>query len=136
MTLTVTNTGYFVDTPFSQDNSDASSMTVSTPDAETQIAVFRGVLRSNAASALKSYDLVWLLHLIGDVHQPLHCATRISKTHPKGDAGGNDVGFCTAGAAACNGKLHSYWDGVLGTSSLVASADTYASGLDTGSFGH
>lgn len=134
------NTGYddfnrhkywhFVDMPFSQDNSDVSSVTVPTPDAETQIAVFRGVLRSNAANALKSFDLVWLLHLIGDVRQALHCATRITKAHPKGDAGGNDVGFCTAGAAACDGKLHSYWDSVLGTSALVVSADTYASGLD------
>ena len=25
---------------------------------------------------LKSYDLSWLLHLVGDVHQPLHCTAR------------------------------------------------------------
>ena len=42
-----------------------------------------------ARDALKSYDLSWLLHLVGDVHQPLHASTRVSSTDPGGDAGGN-----------------------------------------------
>jgi len=40
---------------------------------------------------LKSYDLTWLIHLVGDVHQPLHCVARITKGDPEGDKGGNDV---------------------------------------------
>src|ERR1700723_20072 len=101
------NTGYddfnrhkywhFVDTPFSQDNSDTSSVTVPTPDAETQIAVFRGVLRSGAANALKSYDLVWLLHLIGDVHQP--CPARQGYPPMQRDACSGSCGAC--GRAFC-----------------------------------
>jgi hypothetical protein len=40
---------------------------------------------------LKSYDLPWLLHLVGDVHQPLHSTTRVSATKPDGDNGGNGM---------------------------------------------
>jgi S1/P1 Nuclease len=135
------NTGYddfnrhkywhFVDRPFSQDGTDTTSVEVPTPDAETQIAAFRTVLQSaDQSDSLKSYDLVWLLHLVGDIHQPLHCATRVSSADPQGDAGGNDVKFCGPKATKCTGELHSYWDGLLGTSNAVASADTYAAGLD------
>ncbi len=71
-------------------------------------------------------DLVWLLHLVGDVHQPLHCATRVSKGNPDGDAGGNAVVFCKPGAASCNGELHAFWDDVLSTSKSGASARAFA----------
>jgi hypothetical protein len=134
------NTGYddfnrhkywhFVDQPFSQDGSDANSFQVPVPDAQTQIAVFRQVLQStDAGDGLKSYDLVWLLHLVGDVHQPLHCATRISANHPQGDAGGNGVVLCAVKASACTGKLHAFWDDILGTNNTVAAADKFAGRL-------
>ncbi len=63
---------HFIDTPFSQDGT-AFPQDIPKPNAETQIAAFRLVLASNMPDALKSYDLSWLLHLVGDVHQPLHC---------------------------------------------------------------
>jgi len=40
---------------------------------------------------LKSHDLSWLLHLVGDLHQALHCTTRVGQTQPDADAGGNRV---------------------------------------------
>jgi S1/P1 Nuclease len=135
------NTGYddfnrhkywhFIDLPFSQDGTNVSELAAPAPNAGTQIAAFRTILRSRSASnKLKSYDLVWLLHVVGDVHQPLHCATRVSAAHPEGDAGGNDEIFCDATAAACTGRLHAFWDDILGTSDDVGSADKYAAGLD------
>src|SRR5581483_7228996 len=65
------NTGYadhlqhrywhFIDLPFSTDHTPLSEPPV--PNAQTQIALFRHTLASREASdALKSYDLVWLLH--------------------------------------------------------------------------
>ncbi|HEV2729004.1 MAG TPA: S1/P1 nuclease, partial [Terriglobales bacterium] len=80
---------HFVDTPFSTDGTTLPALP--TPNAGTQIATFRAVLASNDPDAKKSYDLVWLEHLVGDVHQPLHAATRVSSTDPNGDAGGNKV---------------------------------------------
>jgi hypothetical protein len=68
------------------------------------------VLASTSADPLKSYDLTWLLHLVGDVHQPLHASTRVSSTDPNGDSGGNLVKLnCTS----C--ELHAFWDDLLGT---------------------
>jgi hypothetical protein len=33
--------------------------------------------------------LTWLFHLVGDVHQPLHCTAVYSERFPDGDKGGN-----------------------------------------------
>src|SRR6266852_4475227 len=113
------NTGYtdllrhkyfhFVDTPFTTDGTALPA--IPTPNAEERNALFRGVLASNSDDLLKSYDLTWLLHLVGDVHQPLHCATRVSSTDPGGDNGGNAVKVSCTG---CPKELHAFWDGLLG----------------------
>jgi hypothetical protein len=61
----------------------------------------------------KSVALCWVLHLVGDVHQPLHCATFFSSTFPKGDRGGNSQ------LVKAHGKvipLHTWWDALIGTS--------------------
>jgi hypothetical protein len=100
---------HFVDVPFSPDQTPLPA--VPAPNAQTQIVAFRKVLGSSEADALKSYDLVWLLHLVGDVHQPLHAVARVTQAHPKGDAGGNFVKLF--GDASSN--LHSYWDDLPGS---------------------
>ncbi len=115
------NTGYsdllrhrywhFVDIPFSPDGSKLPD--IPTPNAETQIDIFRAVLKSDQPDALKSYDLVWLLHLVGDVHQPLHATTRVIQSDLAGDAGGNRVSLW--GDADAN--LHFYWDDLPGSDS-------------------
>jgi hypothetical protein len=118
---------HFVDTPFSTDETPLP--TIPTPDAETQIATFRSTIASDASDSLKSYDLVWLLHLVGDVHQPLHCSTRVSHTDPQGDAGGNNVKICTVSGACGNNELHAFWDGLPGTDGKATSAMKYGEAL-------
>jgi len=130
------NTGYsdhlhhkywhFVDTPLTQDGTALPAIPV--PNAQERIALFRGVLASTDPDPLKSYDLTWLLHLVGDVHQPLHSATRVSSTQPDGDAGGNLVKICNPG---CSSELHAFWDDILGTSSDPNAAVTVGQGLPT-----
>ena len=58
----------------------------------------------------KAYALAYLVHLAGDVHQPLHCASRFTADHPDGDHGGNF--FLLKNAPRPN--LHSYWDAAGG----------------------
>jgi hypothetical protein len=102
---------HFEDIPFSNDGTKLPS--VPTPNAETQIVAFRKVIASSSADDdLKSYDLVWLLHLVGDVHQPLHCVTRVSTAEPDGDKGGNTEKVT---CSDCNGAtvLHALWDSIL-----------------------
>lgn len=114
---------HFVDLPFSPDNTPLENPPV--PNAGTQIPALRMVLAaSNSSNALKSYALVWLLHLVGDVHQPLHATSRFIHGLPHGDAGGNFVKLTGQPA-----KLHQFWDGLLGTSSDPAIAITAGQSL-------
>ena len=98
---------HFVDVPFSTDGTALPS--TPTPNAQTQITAFRQALASNASDDVKAYDLVWILHLVGDVHQPLHCAERITAADHRGDGGGNSVKLTND-----PGDLHGYWDNLLG----------------------
>ena len=128
------NTGYgdhnrhkywhFIDTPFTQDGTNPLPATPK-PNAATEIALLRAALASNKSDKLKSYDLVWLLHLVGDVHQPLHSSTRVSSNEHGGDNGGNNVKLC----ANCKDELHAFWDGLPGDSAKPGAAITYARGL-------
>jgi hypothetical protein len=89
------------------------------PNAKTQIVAFmKRIGDSDATDDIKSYDVVWLEHLVGDIHQPLHCISRFSKALPKGDSGGSAVAFCqecTEAEQQEGTNLHLYWDGLLGT---------------------
>src|SRR5262249_26735480 len=101
---------HFVDLPFSDDHTSLPA--APTPTAQTQIAMFRTVLATESndpkLEKLKSYDLSWLLHLVGDVHQPLHSTTRLTATDLDGDDCGNGVKLTSPA------NLHTFWDGVLG----------------------
>ena len=58
----------------------------------------------------RSYALRLLIHYIGDIHQPLHATSRVDKSYPKGDAGGNFVALPMKDGAK---NLHSVWDSVI-----------------------
>lgn len=78
---------------------------------------------TNAPAEDRAACLSWLIHLIGDLHQPLHCASFFGEAYPHGDKGGNEfyVKPATRGL-----KLHSFWDGLLGTSAKVQPQINYA----------
>jgi len=60
----------------------------------------------------KAIYLCWLLHLAGDLHQPLHASTFVSSQFPYGDLGGNlFLVAAQKGGPAVN--LHFYWDAQL-----------------------
>ncbi|WP_184398354.1 S1/P1 nuclease [Rhizobium sp. BK650] len=44
---------------------------------------------SRLPDSARSYDLVWLLHLVGDAHQPLHAPRGFQRPTMHGDQGGN-----------------------------------------------
>src|SRR5258708_18837230 len=103
---------HFIDTPFSTDGTPLPA--IPTPNAQERIALFRAVLASGSADSLKSYDLTWLLHLVGDVHQPLHAATRVSRSDPQGDAGGTLVKL-----SGKSYQLHAFWYELFGRSNKL-----------------
>jgi hypothetical protein len=72
----------------------------------------QSILGNKAASAVsRAVHLSWLIHLIGDLHQPLHCSTLINEHFPEGDRGGN-LFYVRADENGIN--LHAFWDGLLG----------------------
>ena len=60
----------------------------------------------------RSMALAWLMHLVGDVHQPLHTATLFSKQFPRGDRGGN-VFFIRVEPGTSVISLHQFWDDLI-----------------------
>jgi hypothetical protein len=59
----------------------------------------------------KAIYMTWLFHLVGDIHQPLHCVALFSEQFPNGDKGGNDALIRIRSSPV---KLHAMWDGLLG----------------------
>jgi hypothetical protein len=116
---------HYIDLPFSTDGTPTVLPT--DPNAETQIIAFRDTISGAATDDVKSYDLVWLLHLVGDVHQPLHATARFSHQFPSGDDGGNSEKVCVPG---CGDALHAFWDDALGKSESVMGAIKAADKLD------
>jgi hypothetical protein len=116
---------HFIDTPFSTDGTALIQPVA--PNAKSQIELFSAAIaEAGVSDDIKSYDLVWLEHLVGDVHQPLHATSRFSVDLPLGDRGGNSVSLC---ASPCKDELHAFWDNVLGTRKLAATAITAADKL-------
>jgi hypothetical protein len=100
---------HYVDLPFSPDGTRLKDP--KNPNAETQIKTFRDTIAAGASDDVKSYDVAWLIHMVGDVHQPLHATSRFSKLNPNGDEGGNLVKIkCLP---SCGNNLHSFWDGLF-----------------------
>ncbi|MEJ7849180.1 MAG: S1/P1 nuclease [Pyrinomonadaceae bacterium] len=74
------------------------------------------VLRDPAASAGdKAIAIAWIMHIGGDLHQPLHTSARVTDLEPKGDQGGNLFLLSPVGAKREDRtNLHSYWDSITG----------------------
>ncbi len=104
---------HFYDTPLSTDGTPTEASPE--PNAATQFPILLEGLKNQTSDDIRSYDLVWIAHITGDLHQPLHTVSRFSKAHPTGDAGGNLVSVCSA---PCRLNLHGFWDGVLGAGGL------------------
>jgi hypothetical protein len=77
---------------------------------------FEKVLRNNSASnAEKAIALAWILHLGGDIHQPLHTSARITELEPKGDQGGNLFLLTPKDTPRDKSEsLHWFWDSIVG----------------------
>jgi len=88
------------------------------PDAENAVWAinkFSAVLKDKTKpDAERSEALRFLIHFVGDIHQPLHATARDTDEHTKGDKGGNDFRILTpdvfAGVSRPPRNLHAFWD--------------------------
>jgi len=100
---------HFIDVPYTPYG--AAGEPPAKPNALTELQRLLREIKSPPSEQQIVYDLPWLEHLVGDVHQPLHCTSRFLRSQPKGDAGGNFV-FVAPGRT-----LHSVWDDAPGPDS-------------------
>lgn len=107
--VTAFNSWHFINYPFSLDGTATKP-----PSAENVVwAILQSqkVLASTKSNPYeKAIFLRFLIHFVGDVHQPLHCAELYSKEFPEGDASGNL--YLIKDTYAQN--LHAFWDEGLG----------------------
>lgn len=80
-------------------------------EIDRQIGKISQLLRSTASPEQISWALPWLLHLVGDIHQPLHVGRH-------GDEGGNRLQIENPARRQPFSSLHQYWDDLPGPSSL------------------
>lgn len=95
-------------------------------EALEALALNRAVLADPRASdGERAVALCWVLHVTGDIHQPLHTAERFSAAWPDGDGGGGkpQVRDPLTGAPIA---LHWLWDDSISRSGLAADADKRA----------
>jgi hypothetical protein len=71
-------------------------------------------------AADRAVALCWIVHLLGDLHQPFHSVAYLSDEFPEGDRGGNLFLVKTPQGTT---NLHSYWDGLFDTASGARAAD-------------
>jgi hypothetical protein len=76
---------------------------------------FDKVLRdASAPDAEKAIALAWIMHLIGDLHQPLHTSAHVTELEPKGDQGGNTFLLTPKDAPRSQQEnLHWFWDSII-----------------------
>ena len=84
--------------------------------AVEKLAEFDKTLRDASVSdADKAIALAWILHLGGDIHQPLHASARITDLEPKGDQGGNTFLLTPKDTPKDKSEnLHWFWDSIVG----------------------
>ena len=102
---------HFIDLPFA---TDGTVLPTDLPEPDNIVKALEdnvNILKTSTDPDAKAQALRLIIHFVGDIHQPLHCATRVSAANPQGDRGGNLVRITVAGKQT---NLHSYWDGGIG----------------------
>jgi hypothetical protein len=136
---------HYINTPFIPPNDpQKATLTFSIPPTNVIWALSNAlaILGNKSLPAQdRAISLCWVLHLVGDLHQPLHAATLVNSDHPHGDQGGNLLGVTDASGITMN--LHSFWDGLLGygenydtTSSLAESISSEFATRNLPEYGH
>ncbi|KTC75573.1 3'-nucleotidase/nuclease [Legionella birminghamensis] len=97
---------HYIDNPFTRDGTPLSP-----PDKVNAVTALNkaiAVLKNSQSYPYdKGFSLRILLHVTGDIHQPMHAVSEFSRRFPEGDAGGN---FLVLGQNTIAKNLHSYWD--------------------------
>lgn len=99
---------HYINLPYSSDGTKATA--AKSPNVVSVIKKSMHELKQpNLPNDEKGLFLSLLMHMTGDIHQPLHCINLFSKQFPRGDKGGNL--FLLPNRKTPN--LHALWDDAL-----------------------
>ncbi len=102
---------------------DGSTKFVNPTNALVELPGLEQVVKSGSGGS-RAWALAWVMHLVGDMHQPLHTTSR-PLANGKSDGGGNAVAFTSSE------KLHTFWDD-LPNAPVGQDADAYVERLFQG----
>lgn len=105
---------HYVDIAFSNDGTPVKNL-VDTDNAIWALNKLAPVVKNDRANPYeRARFLAFLVHLVGDIHQPLHTVSRVSAAFPDGDKGGNlfPIKYKMGNVQIRN--LHQLWDGGVG----------------------
>lgn len=105
---------HYINFPFVPED-QPKSLQATGPEADNILVGYEtsvATLRSKAPDSTRAVALSWVLHLIGDVHQPLHTIKKVTTDLPAGDRGGNDFYVQTAPGITVV-TLHKVWDDLV-----------------------
>lgn len=96
---------------------DREDIEVPEVNAVERLKLFRPLVACSTAACgtpqeTRATTLAWVLHLVGDIHQPLHTSARVTSRprEREGDQGGN---LFKLGPNNDSLSLHSFWDGII-----------------------
>lgn len=114
---------HYIDFPYKPPG-QPDTVSVADPPDPNAVVGFRAnaaVLKDPQATAAdKAVALCWIMHLTGDIHQPLHATSMFTTDYPapKGDQGATKF-WVRAKEGGNSIKLHSFWD------DLILSSDNF-----------
>lgn len=101
---------HYIDTPFSLDGTPITTAP-DTDNADWAITQIEPVVKNaNANPSERARFLAFLVHIVGDLHQPMHNVSLVSKNHPHGDDGGTLYTILDPKDASKTISIHSLWD--------------------------
>lgn len=129
---------HYINLPTYLQTSDRRRLDVRTPsmqwtagmdDARLNIVQALQMLTANwcrGDSADRALATAWIVHLVADLHQPLHATALFAyPAFIRGDRGGNDIQV-TGGIGLRADNLHALWDGALGHESRFRQLEALA----------
>ncbi|KAG5473138.1 hypothetical protein CUR178_03056 [Leishmania enriettii] len=99
---------HFIAKPYNPEN--VSTVPLQEANAvSVSLNMITALRNTKAPPYLLNFAWVHLLHIIGDLHQPLHTVAMYSHQYPNGDRGGNLIYVRVRGRSV---KLHALWDNI------------------------
>lgn len=110
------NTWHYYDQCYLRTQPGSNVTCPTTPEGNATAAIAKAVEKLssptvNVSKAERAFWLTMLVHVVGDMHQPLHTTTLFDETFPKGDLAGNRFSI-QIGANWTN--LHKFHDDIAG----------------------